>query len=172
MAINSHHIAHIGPLMVTDIHWLVFGSTFALFTVVQGFLTTHSSGRAIQACLDGQYVTAYGEALTVPLRLWACIVGAALAGTGGVLAGLYFNDVYPAMGITITHKVLALVLIGTLGCLRGAVLAAFTLALVEGLVLPILYRALFSDVVLLVALAMASCFTSHAQRGPWWLRGK
>ena len=172
MAINSHHIAHIGPLMVTDIHWLVFGSTFALFTVVQGFLTTHSLGRAIQACLDGQYVTAYGEALTVPLRLWACIVGAALAGTGGVLAGLYLNDVYPAMGITITHKVLALVLIGTLGCLRGAVLAAFTLALVEGLVLPILYRALFSDVVLLVALAMASCFTSHAQRGPWWLRGK
>jgi branched-subunit amino acid ABC-type transport system permease component len=165
IAINSHHIAHIGPLMVTDIHWLVFGSTFALFTVVQGYLTTHRSGRAIRACLDAQYTTAYGEALTVPLRLWAYGLGAALAGTGGVLAGLYLNEVYPAMGITITHKILALVLIGTLGCLRGAVLAAFALALIEGLILPILYRALLSDVVLLVALAMASCFTAQAQRG-------
>jgi branched-subunit amino acid ABC-type transport system permease component len=172
MAINSHHIAHIGPLMVTDIHWLVFGSSFALFTVVQGFLTTHSSGRAIGACLAGPYKTAYGEALPVSLRLWACGLGAALAGTGGVLAGLYFNDVYPAMGVTITHKILALVLIGTLGCLRGAVLAAFALALIEGLLLPILYHALLSDVVLLVALATASCFTPHAQRGPQWLSGE
>jgi branched-subunit amino acid ABC-type transport system permease component len=171
ITINSHHIAHIGPLMVTDIHWLVFGSTFVLFTIIQGFLTTHSLGRVLQACLDEQPATAYGEALTLPLHPWVCGLGAALAGTGGVLAGLYLNDVYPAMGITITHKILALVLIGALGCLRGVVLAAFALALIEGLILPILYRALLSDVVLLVALATASCFTSQAQRGPQWFSG-
>ena len=75
---------------------------------------------------------------------------------GGVLAGLYLNDVYPAMGIAMTHKVLALMLIGTLACLRGAVLAAFALALLEGLVLPVIYRPLLSDAMLLVTLAVVS----------------
>ena len=52
IAIDGHQVAHIGPLMVTDIHWLVFGSTFALFTAVQGFLTTSRSGRALRAFLE------------------------------------------------------------------------------------------------------------------------
>jgi branched-chain amino acid transport system permease protein len=90
---------------------------------------------------------------------------------GGGLAGLYLNDVYPTMGIAVTHKVLALVLIGTLGCLRGAVLTAFALALIEGLVLPILYRPLLVDALLLVALALASCFSPRARRNLRWFGG-
>jgi branched-subunit amino acid ABC-type transport system permease component len=35
----------------------------------------------------------------------ASALGAALAGVSGVLAGLYLNDVYPDMGITITYKI-------------------------------------------------------------------
>lgn len=172
MAINSHHVAHIGPLMVTDIHWLVFGSTFALFTVVQGFLTTNRSGRALQRFLDGQYTAPHGETPAIPMRLWICGLGAALAGVGGVLAGLYLNDIYPLMGIAMTHKVLALVLIGTLGSLRGAVLAAFALALTEGLVLPVVYRALLSDALLLVALAIVSWSIPLVQYEPRWAEGE
>jgi branched-chain amino acid transport system permease protein len=90
---------------------------------------------------------------------------------GGGLAGLYLNDVYPTMGMALTHKVLALVLIGTLGCLRGAALTAFALALIEGLVLPTLYRPLLSDAVLLVTLAVASCFSPRERRNVWWFGG-
>jgi branched-chain amino acid transport system permease protein len=167
IAMNSYQVVHIGPLMVTDMHWLVFGSAFALYTAIQGFLTTSQSGRAVRAWLDRQHTVLEAEMPAGPIRLWACGLGAALAGMGGGLAGLYLNDVYPTMGVAVTHKVLTLVLIGTLGCLRGAVLTAFALALIEGLVLPILYRPLLADAVLLVALAVASCFSPRAR---WDLR--
>ena len=169
IAIDGHQVAHIGPLMVTDIHWLVFGSTFALFTAVQGFLTTSRSGRALRALLEAPYSARHGGRQAVALRLWACGLGATLAGMGGVLAGLYLNDVYPAMGIAMTHKVLVLMLIGTLACLRGAVLAAFALALLEGLVLPVIYRSLLSDVVLLVTLAVVCCVASQKKREAHWV---
>jgi branched-chain amino acid transport system permease protein len=172
IAIDGYQIAHIGPLMVTDIHWLVFGSTFALFTAVQGFLTTSRLGRALQAFLDEPYTAIHGGAQTVSLRLWACGLGAALAGMSGVLAGLYLNDVYPTMGIAITHKMLALMLIGTLAGCSGAALAAFALALLEGLVLPTIYRPLFSDAMLLVTLAVVSCVSPRQKRDPHWVGGE
>ena len=34
IAVDSHRIHHLGPLMVTDMHWLVFGCVFALFVSV------------------------------------------------------------------------------------------------------------------------------------------
>jgi branched-chain amino acid transport system permease protein len=172
IAIDGHQVAHIGPLMVTDIHWLVFGSTFALFTAGQGFLTTSRLGRALRAFLDEPYTAVHGGTQTVLLRLCACGLGAALAGMSGVLAGLYLNDIYPAMGIAMTYKVLALMLIGTLVGLRGAVLAAFALALLEGLVLPVIYRPLLSDATLLVTLAVVSCVSSQEKRDLQWGGGE
>jgi branched-subunit amino acid ABC-type transport system permease component len=163
IAINSYQVANIGPLMVTDMHWLVFSSAFVLCTAVQGFLTTSRVGRTVQAFLDGRSTTIEAEVQRGSLRLWVCGLGAVLGGMGGGLAGLYLNDVYPTMGIAITYKILAIMLIGTLRCLRGVILAAFALALIEGLVLPILYRPLLSDVILLVALAIASCFSDRAK---------
>jgi branched-subunit amino acid ABC-type transport system permease component len=172
IAIDGYQIAHIGPLMVTDIHWLVFGSTFALFTAGQGFLTTSRLGRALRVFLTEPYTATHGGTQTVSLRLWACGLGAALAGMSGVLAGLYLNDIYPAMGIAMTHKVLALMLIGTLAGFRGAVLAAFALALLEGLILPAVYRPLLSDTILLVTFAVASCVSPRQKRDPHQVGGE
>jgi len=161
IAIDSHQIYHVGPLMFSDMHWLVFGCAFACFIALQGFLTTRRSGLALGALLEGK--SAEGEeAERLPggraawLRLLACAVGAALAGVSGVLAGLYINDIHPAMGVDMTHKIISFALIGTLGNLRGAVLTAYGLALAEGLLLPALRLPLPSEGVLLLALLLAS----------------
>jgi branched-subunit amino acid ABC-type transport system permease component len=161
IAIDSHQIYHVGPLMFSDMHWLVFGCAFACFIALQGFLTTRRSGLALGALLEGK--NAEGEEAgrlagvrADWLRLLACAVGAALAGVSGVLAGLYINDVHPAMGVDMTHKILSFALIGTLGNLRGAVLTAYGLALAEGLLLPALRLPLPSEGVLLLALLLAS----------------
>jgi branched-subunit amino acid ABC-type transport system permease component len=76
------------------------------------------------------------------------------------------------MGIAMTHKVLALMLIGTFTGFRGAVLAAFALALLEGLVFPAIYRPLLSDAILLVTLAVVSCVSPRQKRDPHWVRGE
>ncbi len=156
IAVDSHRIHHLGPLMVTDMHWLVFGCVFALFVSVQGFLTLSHSGRAVQALLTPATALASPPGDVSCSRLLACGLGAAMAGLSGVLAGLYLNDVYPAMGIHITHKMLSIVLIGVLGSLRGALLVAFGLALVEGVILPATRLPVPSEAVILPALALAS----------------
>lgn len=157
IALDSHHIHHLGPLMVTDVHWFVFGGTFVVLMIIQGFLRTSQAGRSLQRALlqSGPAVTL---GCTSRLRALAVGLGTALAGVGGGLAGLYLNDVHPAMGTMITHKILALVLIGSLGSLHGAIIAAYALALTEGILLPILHRSIPVEAVLLIVLIMVCVF--------------
>ena len=161
IAIDSHQIHQVGPLMFSDMHWLVFGCAFACLIALRGFLTTRRSGLALGALLEGKGVEGEDDERLAGiraawLRLLACAVGAALAGVSGVLAGLYLNDVHPAMGVNMTHKIISFALIGSLGSLRGAVLTAYGLALAEGILLPALRLPLPSEGVLLLALLLAS----------------
>jgi branched-chain amino acid transport system permease protein len=161
IAIDSHQIHHVGPLMFSDMHWLVFGCTFACLIVLQGFLTTRQSGLALGALLEGKGVEGEEDEGLVGdgaawLRLSACAVGAGFAGVSGALAGVYINDVHPAMGVSMTPKIMSFALIGTLGSLRGAVLTAYGWALLEGILLPALHWPLPSEGGLLLVLFLAS----------------
>jgi branched-chain amino acid transport system permease protein len=170
IAIDSHQVYSLGPLMVTDIHWLVFGGTFALFIAIHGFLSASRSGHALYALLQGDTTMTLAQGDVHRLQGLASGLGAVLAGVSGVLAALYLNDVYPAMGTMITHKVLALVLIGALGSLRGAVLAAFALALAEGVFLPATSLPVPSEAILLITLVVRSGLSPHGARGVRWFQ--
>jgi branched-subunit amino acid ABC-type transport system permease component len=142
-------------LMITDVHWLVLGCAFAVLIGIQGFLVSHRSGRALHGILL-DYTGAKWQEGTGHLRLVACGLGAALIGMGGVLAGLYGNDVHPAMGTHLTHKMLGLVLIGLLGSVRGALLMGFAWALLEGTLLSAMPGRIPSEAWLLLALGLSS----------------
>ena len=106
LAIDSHQIHYLGPLMLSDMHWLMFGCAFVCGTWVHGFLTTSRAGLTLQAVLDGQ-----GEPPPwrgIDPRLLAAAIGASLAGVGGGLAALYLNDMHPELGLRLLHKILAL----------------------------------------------------------------
>ncbi len=134
IAIDSHQIHYLGPLMLSDMHWLVFGCAFGCGVWLHGLLTASRAGSTLQAVLAARPdPPRWGG---VEPRWLAAAIGASLAGLGGGLAALYLNDVHPEMGLRIMHKILCLVMIGGLGHIRGVVLAAFGLACVEGLVAP------------------------------------
>lgn len=166
MALDSHQFQHLGPLMVSDRHWVVFGVTFVVLMALHGFLSTSRLGRAVQTFVQQDA----GAAMRRERRAWlggvACGVGSALAGVGGVLGGLYLNDVHPAMGTVITHKLLALVLIGTLGRWQEAVLMAFAYAVFEEVFVPAWQLPIPADVGLLVVLAVVGMRSSHRVHGP------
>ncbi len=134
IAIDSHQIHHLGPLMLSDMHWIVFGCAFGCGAWLHGFLTTSRPGLTLQAVLEGRDEPQGWRG--VDPRLFVGMIGASLAGLGGSLAALYLNDVHPEMGLRSMHKLLCLVMIGGLGHVRGAVLVAFGLAGVEDLVAP------------------------------------
>lgn len=62
------------------------------------------------------------------------VLGASLAALGGVLAGPVNVNVYGAMGEVVMLKCFAIVVMGGLGYVRGALLAALLLGVTEGIV--------------------------------------
>ena len=59
-------------------------------------------------------------------------LGVGLAGLGGALMAPLFN-VYPAVGFPLTIKAFAIIILGGMGNLAGALLASFVVSLVESL---------------------------------------
>jgi branched-chain amino acid transport system permease protein len=62
------------------------------------------------------------------------LISSALGGAAGVLYGLAFNSISPDMGRSVELKGLAVIIVGGMGSMPGAVLAGFALGLTEVLV--------------------------------------
>lgn len=63
------------------------------------------------------------------------VIGSAIAAIAGILVGIYYNQVYPTMGTVPAYKTLALIVVGGLGSVPGAVLAALLLGVAETLLI-------------------------------------
>ena len=58
-------------------------------------------------------------------------ISSALGGAAGVLFGLAFNSISPDMGRSVELKGLAVIILGGMGSMPGAVIAGFALGLIE-----------------------------------------
>ena len=59
------------------------------------------------------------------------VIGSAIAAIAGILMGIYYHQVYPMMGEVPAYKTLALIVVGGMGSVPGAVLASLLLGLGE-----------------------------------------
>ncbi len=62
-------------------------------------------------------------------------IGSAIAAVAGSLVGIYYNQVYPTMGTVPAYKTLALIVVGGLGSVPGAVVASLLLGVAETLLI-------------------------------------
>ncbi|HBI27794.1 MAG TPA: branched-chain amino acid ABC transporter permease [Peptococcaceae bacterium] len=58
-------------------------------------------------------------------------IGAALAGAGGVLVGMYFNSIHPMMGVIVGLKCFCAAVLGGIGSIPGAMLGGMFLGVAE-----------------------------------------
>ncbi len=82
-------------------------------------------------------------------------IASALGGLSGLLVGMYYNTIYPAMGFQATLKGFVAELIGGAGNLPGAIAGSLLLGLIESYGIAVLgtsYRNLFAFVILIVIL--------------------
>ena len=63
------------------------------------------------------------------------VLGSAIAALAGVLVGVYYNQVYPTMGAVPAYKTLALIVVGGMGSVPGAVIASLLLGVAETLLI-------------------------------------
>lgn len=63
------------------------------------------------------------------------VIGSSIAAIAGILVGIYYNQVYPTMGTVPAYKTLALIVVGGLGSMPGAVIASMLLGVAETLLI-------------------------------------
>jgi branched-chain amino acid transport system permease protein len=120
-----------GGLQFKQAELLVMGSTVALIALL-GYLQTRTRiGVACQATVsDPQMAESFGIKLR-QVRDLNFFVGSALAGFAGVWVALLNNLVEPTMGSVPSYKGLAIIVLGGMGSVRGTLLAALVLGVVE-----------------------------------------
>ncbi|NEX60929.1 branched-chain amino acid ABC transporter permease [Noviherbaspirillum galbum] len=127
----QQQVSLFGGLQFKQAEILVMVSTAAIIGLL-GYLQTRTRvGVACQATVsDPQMAESFGIRLR-QVRDLNFFVGSALAGFAGVWVALLNNLVEPTMGSVPSYKGLAIIVLGGMGSVRGTLLAALVLGVVE-----------------------------------------
>ncbi len=105
--------------------------SFALMAVLLLALQKTQLGRALRAIAESPRA-AYLLGINVEgLFFLTSFVAAALGGVAGVLIGLYSNALFPLMGKSMLEKGIAVIILGGMGDMRGALIGGLFLGLAE-----------------------------------------
>jgi len=127
----------------------------AVFAVQAWTLSRTKIGLLIRAGVqDREMVEALGYRIR-RLFVGVFVMGSALAGLGGVMWGLYQQNVVPQMGAQVNVLIFIVIIIGGLGSTGGALIGSLLVGLMAnytGFLVPKV--ALFSNIALMVAILL------------------
>jgi branched-chain amino acid transport system permease protein len=104
---------------------------FSLMAVLLWALKRTRIGCALRALAESPKAAAMLGINVEGLFRLTSVIAALLGGVAGVLIALYANAVFPLMGQPMLHKGIAVVILGGLGDIRGALLGGFFLGFAE-----------------------------------------
>ncbi len=123
----------LGPLTFTTVELTIFFAAILLMVALSYVLRATPLGRRIRAVAEDRVAAAL---LGVDLERTIAatfFIASALGGAAGVLTGLEYNSVTLDMGGPIELKGLAVIILGGMGSVTGAVIGGFILGAVETL---------------------------------------
>ena len=120
-----------GPLRVTQAQILVLVATAAMVTALLAVMRLTPIGLALRAMAENPDAAGLMGINTGRLAALVSFICGALAGAGGVLIGLNFNAIQPYMGEAMMLRGFAVIIIGGLGDIRGALIAGVLLGIIE-----------------------------------------
>lgn len=95
------------------------------------FTTRTRMGIAWRATVSNPTIATSFGVDAIKVRYLNFMIGSALAALAGGLIALLNNFVEPTMGFVVSYKALAIIVLGGLGSMRGTLIAALALGLVE-----------------------------------------
>jgi branched-chain amino acid transport system permease protein len=123
----------LGPVTFTTVELTIFLAAVALMLLLSWVLRATVLGRRIRAVAEDRIAAAL---LGVDLERTIAatfFIASSLGGAAGVLTGLEYNSVTLDMGGPIELKGLAVIILGGMGSITGAVIGGFILGAVETL---------------------------------------
>jgi branched-chain amino acid transport system permease protein len=120
-----------GNIQITTLQIAIIVISFALMIALLVAMQRTQLGRALRAIAESPKA-AYLLGINVDgLFYLTSFAAAALGGAAGVLIGLSFNAISPFMGQPMLHKGIAVIILGGMGDIRGALIGGLFLGFAE-----------------------------------------
>lgn len=126
-------VLQLGPIRVTMVQIVVLGVSLLLMAILQFTLSKTRLGRAVRAVSENPETAALLGVNVNRVVMSTVMLAGALGGAAGVLVGLSFVSVSPVMGAAYGLKGLAVIILGGLGNVTGAVGGGILIGIVEAL---------------------------------------
>jgi branched-chain amino acid transport system permease protein len=122
---------HFANVQVSVLEVAIIGLSFALMAGLLLVLRKTRHGRALRAIAESPKAAALLGINVEGLFHLTSTLAAALGGLSGVLIALYSNAVFPLMGQPMLHKGIAVIILGGMGDIRGALIGGLFLGFAE-----------------------------------------
>ncbi len=122
---------HLGGAVISRLQVTIIGVAVALFVALTWLVTRTRLGREVRAVAESPRAARVLGVDVDRVIAWSFLISSALGGAAGVLYALAFNAIQPDMGRGVELKGLAVIVLGGMGSMPGAVVAGFALGLTE-----------------------------------------
>ena len=124
---------HVGPLTFTTVEVIILATALAFMVALSYVLRATTLGRSIRAVAQDRVAAALLGVDIERTIAATFFIASALGGAAGVLTGIEYNSVNIGMGEPIELKGLAVIVLGGMGSITGAVIGGFVIGAVETL---------------------------------------
>ncbi|MPZ75214.1 MAG: branched-chain amino acid ABC transporter permease [Deltaproteobacteria bacterium] len=121
----------LGGIRITWLELQIVLLAFVLMGILMWCLKQTRIGRALRGLAESPKAAALLGIDVEGLFRFTSVLASLLGGVAGVLIALYTNAVFPLMGQPMLHKGIAVVILGGMGDIRGALLGGFFLGFAE-----------------------------------------
>jgi branched-chain amino acid transport system permease protein len=121
----------IAGVSVTVLELGIILVSFLMMTVLMLTMQKTQLGRALRAIAESPKAARLLGINVDGLFMLTSFVASGLGGIAGVLIGLYSNALFPLMGQPMLHKGIAVIILGGMGDIRGAMFAGLFLGFAE-----------------------------------------
>jgi len=122
---------HLGGAVLSELQLVIVALALAMMAALTFLVQRTRLGREIRAVAESPLAARVLGVDVDRVIAASFFISSALGGAAGVLFGLAFNSISPDVGRSVELKGLAVIILGGMGSMPGAVLAAFALGLVE-----------------------------------------
>lgn len=164
--------SQLGTVRIDWVQLIVPAVALALLLVLRRLITSTRYGRAIRAIAENPRAAALLGVNVDTTIAWTFFLASALGGAAGVLYGLSTGGAVFSGGEPLQLRGLAIIVLGGMGSISGAVLGGFALGLLEAFSATLLaaqYRDVVPFAVLLLVLLLrpSGIGKRRAARGAW-----
>ncbi|SNY92878.1 branched-chain amino acid transport system permease protein [Cohaesibacter sp. ES.047] len=153
--INQH--INIGPVTIVNGDVIILVVTLVMLIGLQWVLKHTSVGLNIRAVSNNALGAKYCGINTDRTIVFTFIIGSSMGALAGMLVGLYYGAIFPAMGFTPGIKAFVAMVMGGLSSIPGAVICAIILGLSESLATSFM-SSVWSDMVAYTFLLLTLIF--------------